>query len=194
VPFIIKLLLFSTLSLLLGLGSARYLVDRGASFTTQQAGPWQFWYNEGRTDADPYTRARTARSGRLPVTAASALFLTATTDSDGGRLISGCSYEIIARPIPAQWWNITLFDDKGGLIPNKAERYSYNSENLTMPASGAYRVYVSAKARGGAWLPSGEDNRLMLVMNIVRPQNIAEASTGKLRPDILPEIRKTGCS
>jgi hypothetical protein len=189
-----KLLFFATFSLVLGLGSARYMVENGASFTTQRAGPWQFWYNEGRSDADPYTRARMARSGRLPVTAASALFLTATTDTDGGRLTSGCSYEIIARPIPAQWWNITLFDSQGGLIPNKAERYSYNSESLTLPTSGAYRIYLSSKARGGAWLPSGENKSLMLVMNIVRPQSVADASTGRLRPEFLPEIRKTGCS
>jgi hypothetical protein len=194
VKLIFKLLFFSTLAVVLGLGSARYMVENGASFTTQQAGPWRFWHNEGKLDADPYTRARAARLGRLPVTAASALFLTAITDSDGGGLTSSCSYEIVARPLPAQWWNIALFNEAGGLIANKAERYSYNSENLTLPTSGAYRIYLSSKARSGAWLPSGENNKLMLVMNIVRPQNLADASTGKLRPESLPEIRKTGCS
>jgi hypothetical protein len=195
VKLIYKLLAFSTLAVVLGLGSARYMVENGASFTTQQAGPWRFWYNEGRPDADPYTRARAARSGRLPVTASSALFLTALTDSDGRRLTSRCSYEIVARPLPAQWWNITVFNADGRLIPNKAERYAFNSENLTLPAGGAaYRIYLSSKARGGAWLPSGENNKLMLVMNIIRPQNLADASTGKLRPESLPEIRKTGCS
>lgn len=191
---IVKLLFFSMLAVILGLGSAGYMVENGASFTTQQAGPWLFWYNEGRLDADPYTRARSARSGRLEVTAASALFLTALTDSDGRRLISACSYEIIARPVPAQWWNITVFDTNGALIPNKAERYSYSSENLTLPTSGAYHIYLSSKARGGAWLPSGTNYRLMLVMNIIRPQNIADASTGRLQQENLPEIRRTGCS
>jgi hypothetical protein len=191
---IFKLMVFSALAVILGLGSAGYMVENGAPFITQHAGPWRFWHNEGRLDADPYTRARAARSGRLEVSSAGALFLTAVTDSDGGRLTSSCSYEIIARPLSAQWWNITLFDASGALIPNKAERHSYSSENLTLPVSGAYRIYVSSKARGGAWLPSGNNNRLMLVMNVIRPRNMTDAGAGRLQPELLPEIRKTGCS
>ena len=87
-----------------------------------------------------------------------------------------------------------MFDASGALIPNKAERYSYSSENLTLPTSGAYQIYLSSKARGGAWLPSGNNTKLMLVMNVIRPQNLADASTGRLQQESLPEIRKTGCS
>lgn len=194
VTLIYRLLFFSTVALILGLGSAWYMVENGAAFIVQQAGPWRFWYNSGRLDADPYTRARMARSGRLPVTAASALFLTATVDSRGGRLVSRCIYEIIARPLPAQWWSLTVFDAGGELIANKAERYAYNSENLALPATGVYRIFLSSRARGGAWLPSGENRKLMLVMNIIRPQNIVDAATGMVRPELLPEIRRTDCS
>lgn len=191
---IYRLLFFSTLALILGLGSTWSMIEHGAPFIVQQAGPWRFWRNSGRLDADPYTRARMARSGVLPVTAASALFLIATEDSEGGRLVSRCVYEIVARPIPAQWWSLTVFDAEGQLIANKAERYAYNSENLALPATGVYRILLSSRARGGAWLPSGENRKLMLVMNIVRPQNIVEAATGMIRPELLPEIRRTGCS
>lgn len=125
---IFKLFLFSALAVILGLGSARHMVEHGASFTTQQAGPWRFWQNEGKLDADPYTRARAARSGRLELSSTSALFLTAVTDNDGRRLTSDCSYEIIARPVPSQWWNIAVYDFSGALIPNKAERHSFSSE------------------------------------------------------------------
>ena len=57
-----------------GLGSAWYMVEAGSRLTTRSYGPWSTWIAAGRPDADPYTRARVARNGLLPI--ASTLELT----------------------------------------------------------------------------------------------------------------------
>src|SRR5689334_20338042 len=92
-------LVFAGLSLVLGLGSAYYMINDGFALVVGPAGPWKTWINAGGLAADPYTRAHIARSGDLPITSASGLTFFASTDSDGGRLRSYCDYEIIARPL-----------------------------------------------------------------------------------------------
>ena len=53
-------------ALMLGIGSAWYMIERGSPLTTTKAGPWDGWITEGNPQADPYTKAHVARSGRLP--------------------------------------------------------------------------------------------------------------------------------
>src|SRR5262249_9548843 len=60
-------ILFTGLSLVLGIGSGLYLVDTGSRLTTQRSGPWIMWSRAGQRDIDPYTRARYAKLGGLPV-------------------------------------------------------------------------------------------------------------------------------
>src|SRR5690606_40202050 len=55
-------------ALILGIGSAWYMIEHGSLLTTARIGPWKSWLSEGNPNADPYTRAHLARSGRLPLT------------------------------------------------------------------------------------------------------------------------------
>ena len=50
--------------------------------------------SEGNPNADPYTKAHLARSGRLPLTSTTARYFLARTDSDGRELTSACEYSI----------------------------------------------------------------------------------------------------
>jgi hypothetical protein len=95
---LIHFLCFALLSLALGLGSAYYSIEHGFALVAPHTGPWKTWINAGSLAADPYTRARIARIGDLPITSASGLTFVATTDSEGEELSSGCDYEIVARP------------------------------------------------------------------------------------------------
>jgi len=193
VTFLIRLIGFSLLALVIGIGSAWYMVDNGAFFTTSSIGPWQTWSNEGRLDADPYTRARMARSGRLPVTGSTALYFTADADSEGGRLSAECDYEIAGRPINALWWSIAAYDGQGEFIRNKADRHSFNSKNITLLPDGSFRIRFAPKARPGNWLPSADADDPILMLRVFRPQNTAEAGSQDTRAEILPSIRRLDC-
>ena len=65
-------------ALVLGIGSAWYMIERGSPLTTVRAGPWKSWLSEGNPNADPYTRAHLARSGRLPLTSTAARYFSVT--------------------------------------------------------------------------------------------------------------------
>ena len=187
-------LAFAALSLILGLGSARRMIDDGFGLVTGSAGPWKTWVHAGAMGADPYTRAHFARSGELPITSASGLTFLARTDDDGHRLSSDCEYEIVAQPLAALWWTIAVYDDDGRLIPNKAKRYAFSNQNLTILSDGTQRIKLSSTARPGHWLPAGEDLYLTLVLRILRPltleQQQSEESFGRQR---LPHIRRVSC-
>lgn len=189
---LINFLIFAGLSLVLGLGSAYYAIEHGFAFVAPHSGPWRSWINAGSLSADPYTRAHIARFGDLPITSASGLTFVASADSDGGDLSSSCEYEIVARPMTAIWWSISLFDSDGQLIPNKAERHAFNSQNLTVLPDGTQRIALAPQARPGHWLPSGEDHDLVLVLRMIRPLSIEQTRQG-LVFDGLPTIRKVSC-
>ncbi len=73
-------------ALILGIGSAWYMIEQGSLLTTTRIGPWKSWLSEGNPNADPYTRAHLARSGRLPLTSTAARYFAADTDSSGRSL------------------------------------------------------------------------------------------------------------
>ncbi len=191
-PVLLKFFAFAALSLVLGLGSAWYMIDPGTALTTTRVGAWETWRREGMIDADPYTQARTARSGRLPVTTATALYFTARHDDDGYTLTSGCDYEIIGRSINSLWWSITLYDSNGDLIANKAERHSFNSQNISLQSNGEFRIAVSSAVKPGNWLPSGRNNDLILMLRVIRPVNAAR-TTRTREPESLPQIKRIDC-
>jgi hypothetical protein len=185
-------LLFAALSLVLGLGSAYYSVEHGFALVAPQAGPWRTWINAGSLSADPYTRAHIARFGDLPITSGSGLTFMASADSDGGELSSSCEYEVVARPLSAIWWSIALYDSDGQLIPNKAQRHAFNSQNLTVLPDGTQRITIAPNARPGHWLPSGEDHDLMLVLRMIRPLSIEQQRQGIVFEG-LPTVRRVNC-
>jgi hypothetical protein len=189
---LIHFLCFAVLSLVLGLGSAYYSIEHGFALVAPHTGPWRTWINAGSLAADPYTRARIARIGDLPITSGSGLTFVATADSDGEELSSDCDYEIVARPLAAVWWSIALFNSDGDLIPNKAGRHAFNSQNLTVLPDGTQRIILSPQARPGHWLPSGKNNDLRLVLRMIRPLSLEQQRQG-LAFQSLPAIQKGSC-
>jgi hypothetical protein len=185
-------LFFAVLSLVLGLGTAYYGIEHGFAFVALRSGPWKAWVNSGSLTADPYTRAHIARFGELPINSANGLTFTAKSDSDGRDLSSACDYEIVARPLSAVWWSIALYDSNGRLIPNKAGRHAFNSQNLTVLPDGTQRIAMAPNARPGHWLPSGEDHDLVLVLRVIRPLSLEQQRQGSALEG-LPAIQRVSC-
>jgi len=179
-------------AVLVGWLSAWYMFQTGSSLTTRTSGPWTSWVSAARTEADPYTRAHFARSGSLPLSADISRIWLARQDSEGQRLHSSCTYEIIGTPIEADWWSITPFDDKGRLIANEASRYSYTSETVALNADGTFRIALARDARPGNWLPTGGAGRLALMLTIIDQNTLLHDEEGT-EPTGVPEIKRIGC-
>ena len=181
-------------ALMLGIGSAWYMIERGSPLTTAKVGPWDGWITEGNPQADPYTRAHVARSGRLPLTSTVARYFTSRTDSAGRTLVSSCEYLVEGGPINARWWSLAVYDEYGGLIDNPSARYSFNSEEMLRHADGSYRVNLSSKARPENWLPSGTaDQNLVLMLRIYSPRETDASGIGLVPAERLPKIERKSC-
>jgi hypothetical protein len=181
-------------ALILGIGSAWYMIDRGSPLTTTKAGPWEGWIGEGNPDADRYTRAHVARSGRLPLTSTVARYFIARKDSAGAALSSNCEYVIVGAPLNARWWSVALYDQYGGLIANRSSRYSFNSEELLRHSDGSFRINLSRHARPENWLPTGAaDQRLVLMLRVYSPRETDVSGIGLIHDQKLPTIERKTC-
>ncbi len=184
--------LLLAVSVAAGWASAWYMVEAGTALTRRTVGPWTSWVSAGRADADPYTRAHFARAGSLPLSAG--VGATWQTRNDGGkqRLHSSCDY-VVEGALDAPWWSIAVFDDRGRLISNAAERYAYSSETIALGADGRFSITLGRDARPGNWLPTGGAGRLNLLLTILDQRSaLAEDGQTSNAPS-LPEIRRLAC-
>lgn len=189
---LINLVVFAALAFGGGLGTAWYMIEAGSRLSTRTFGPWTTWTTAGRPEADPYTRAHTARNGLLPVSSTLELTFRAKSDSSGGRLTSACDYLVVLQDAEPAWWSLAVFDGQGKLVPNSAERFAFNHHTAMREPDGRVAIAVARDARPGNWLPSGRSGRIVLVFTA---QDAAFAASvhdgGQAKP--LPEIQRTGC-
>lgn len=180
--------LFAGIALLGGIASSWYMIEIGTPLTTVKAGPWTSWPAAATPTADPYTRARTARHGSLPISGTVAQVWEARTDGTGQRLRSSCDYAVAGRGLNEGWWTIAVYDDYGHLIPNAADRHSFNSSTIMRSADGSFLVTLARDARPGNWLPTGAAGRLRLVLTLIEAGDVSGTASAAL-----PGIRKVAC-
>ncbi len=186
--------IFIGLVLIGGLGSSYYMVSVGSPLTTVTVGPWTTWKNEGRSDADPYTRAHFARSGTLNLTTEIANTYFAEIDSDGLRLHSSCVYEISGERLDATWWSITALDDRGQLIRNPSDRYTFTRDTVAVSPDGKFTITLARDARPGNWLPTAGAGRLTLAMTLLESEAAIEGDTeAEMEAIALPTIKQVNC-
>jgi hypothetical protein len=175
-----------------GLGSAWYMIERGSRLSTRTIGPWTIWTAAGKPDADPYTRAHTARNALLPLSTTLELTYVARSDSANGRISSSCDYAIVVDGPDPAWWSLAAFDGRGGLIANAAERYAFNTETAMREPDGRAVITLARDARPGNWLPIGTASGITLLLTIQDPAWAAAAQDGSaMKP--LPEIQRIAC-
>jgi hypothetical protein len=174
-----------------GLGSAWYMIEAGSRLSTRTFGPWTTWHAAGRTDADPYTRARIVRDGLLPLASTLELTYRAKTDSSGAQLQSGCEYAVTVDALDGAWWNLAAFDRKGALSPNAADRYAFTSDTAMREPDGRAVIVVARDARPGNWLPVG-GGRITLVLTVQDATMAAAVYEGRAAK-ALPTIQKIAC-
>ncbi len=177
-----------------GVWSSRTMIARGYLVATETYGPWQHWRLEGRTDADPYTRAHLSGSGTLRISADSAGTFEAAVDSNNARLHSSCNYVIEGNDMGQLWWSIAVFNTSGEIIANDASRYAFTSNTAALDPDGSFIITLGRDARPGNWLPTGGAGRLKLVFTILDPATGLSDDARAERNTLLPVIRQEGCS
>lgn len=194
---IFKLVLGSaavTIALAAGVLSSRYMINNGSSLTTDTVGPWSHWRMAGRSGADPYTRAHTARVGTLQIASDTGGVYEASTDTQGAYLHSSCDYIIEGPSTQGQWWSLSVFDSHGRVIANDAQRYAFTADTVASNPDGSYIISLGRDARPGNWLPTGGAGRLVIVFTVLDPATGLSDAQRAERIKLVPDIRREGCS
>jgi hypothetical protein len=189
--FILKCLAVLVVGLVLGVGSAVGVLHLPTGGLGIKNGAWGTNLDVGSQNAGMYLRAYVARVGLFALNKTETVYYTAETDDDGEPLRSSCDYRIEGKDIPTRWWSITLYGEDHFLVPNDRGFYSFNMSNIVREANGSYEVSVSATAKPGTWLPSGDkDQAISLSLRCYNPEPIMYEQPGKVA---LPKVIREGC-
>lgn len=178
----------------LGSLSAQRFVANGFYLTTDSFGPWEQWHDEGRSDADPYTRAHSLGRGTIRLSADVAGVYEARVDAEGARLHSSCDYSIEGPNVDGLWWSLSVFDSNGALIDNEADRHAFTSDTAALNPNGSFTITLGRDARHGNWLPTGGAGRIVVVFTLLDPATGLSPEARASRHLYLPTIRSEGCS
>lgn len=183
-----------TIAITGGVLSSRYMINHGSMLSTISYGPWVYWKDAGRRSADPYTRAHFSRNGALRLSSDSAGVYEANSDPEGAYLHSSCDYVLEGPYAHGLWWSLSVFDSRGQLISNDADRYAFTSDTVASNPDGSYIVTLGRDARPGNWLPTGGAGRLVIVFSLLDPATGLSEEERAERYKMLPEIRRENCS
>lgn len=172
-----------------GLALTWHMSARDNGFGALDIGVWRAWPRSGTLDADPYARANFARSGELPLGLSEGIAFIATADQQRHPLDGRCVIRIKGRLLPARFWTLTIYDDRGRLIENPASRYGFTSTEVIYDADGSVDIRISPRASSGNWLPSGERDRIVAIFRLYdMPTGVARSEAAEM-----PRVTQEQC-
>lgn len=191
----LRIIFIATVTLVIALGggaySAWYAVRHFDGFAAYRVGDWTAYPKRGTAEADPYSRARDAREGALPLGAAEGIAFFAYEDDDGAPLARNCTYRIEGNSPPARFW--TLHAAGRNQIPLDAATglpSTLHSEEIIRKQNGDFVISVSPKAQPGNWLAVSGEGDMTLVMTLYDTPASGDSGLIGLK---FPAVRKVGC-
>lgn len=129
-------------------------------------GPWQAWPNAGTDRVDPYSRARLARNGEIPLGSGEGLALVARVDDAGRPLDARCDYRVAGQTPSARLWTIALEDPQGRTISPGNVPAALPSDSLLRLPDGSFQIVVSRNPQAGNWIASGAPGPFHIVVRL----------------------------
>lgn len=186
-------LTFLSLAIALGLGtySAAWMIDHFEGTETVVVGPWHADRTAGSPAADPYAKARQARSGNLTLGLGEGVAFRARVDSQGAELRRECSYRLEGAYPPARVATLAAYDFEGRLIEAGNERPDHLvSLNWMREDDNSAMIAVGPVARPGNWLATVGDGGYILALTFYDTPVSTDSGAA---PIAMPHIVKTDC-
>ncbi|MEN3930426.1 DUF1214 domain-containing protein [Microvirga sp. W0021] len=193
-PSIEWLVLYALLlALIIGFGSALWMLRTPYPFGKEHNGPWVYWPEIGSSDIDPYAMAIVTQKARLPLGVNEGLELLATTDSTGRALYASCHYTLGNSISQARYWTITVYGTGTPAFHNvNAARANFTSSEIVRNEQGAFTINLSRDAASGNWIKLPKSGKFFIVLRLYDlPTTEDRVGLGQYR---LPEITLQGCS
>lgn len=185
---IVNVLISLTIASILGIYTGLKRIKLMAQKRTAQNGSWRINLNTGSKDANFYERATVAAVGLFGLNKKEVVYFTTFRDSQGRPLNSKNSYRLEGKTFDARWWSITTYGHDHYLIPNKLDRYSYNSKNILLKDDGSYMIHLSTEPQGENWLPVGNRGNFSITIRLYNPAKSVYENPAQIDvPQILKE-------
>lgn len=169
-------------------------------------GPWTAWPDEGSQGADPYTRAKVAARGTVPLGIGEGVAFEALADSSGQPLMRRCDYAVSGRTPKARIWTLTAHDvgqqDRGGeaLTRPDGEVAALTSRDLVRGEDGSFTIAIGPTPGPGDRIvlrpakpaaPPALPQRLRIVLRLY---DSPVSTSAELFEPTMPSIERRGCS
>ena len=181
--------------LLVGLGLGSYLswtsIQRQHGFGAINIGSWTAWPLAGSPSADPYTKAKVAADGDVPLGAAEGLAFQALQDSKGRPLKLECRYVVSGQTPPARFWTFSAHDTKNTPIRlDNGQISSIVSTIILRDTAGKFSIEVGSQLASGNWLPITGKGDFKLFLRLY--DSPITSTSGIVDPE-MPTIVEQGC-
>ncbi len=187
---IIRSLLAGLTGLVIGIGSALFLIFGPADFGGVSVGPWRTNTLIGSPDAPGLVRAVVARRGLLALSREQAMYFSADQDSEGRPLQEACTYRLAFPGLPdAFWWSVTLYAEDDFLAVNGLEAHSVTADDFGLAPIG-FAATVSPNRAEGAWISTQNAGAFNLTLRLYKPIEEIVEDPGRA---ILPSIERLDC-
>ena len=146
------------IGLAVGAWTAHSSIRADIGIGSLSVGPWTAWPLEGSLEADPYTKAKVAAEGAVPLGVGEGVEFEATTDSSGRPLDAACDYKVLGRTPKARIWTLTAHraapdgaDGPAMLRPDDAVA-ALTSRDLVRGEDGSFAVALGPTPSPGNWI------------------------------------------
>ena len=175
----------------LGIAAVRMMsLQRSAAFATY--GSWRGTANLP-LNKDNLVTTQVTLFALFALPSHEAVYLFASNDDKDKGLNGSSSYTIQGNihDLKAGYWSITAYGKDLYLIPNAANRYSFNNNNLVTDSLGNFKIYISSASSDGSenWLPVAAGANFRLVLRLYQAD---KDFVEHLENAHLPTIKKDG--
>ncbi|WP_182085588.1 DUF1214 domain-containing protein [Aureimonas sp. ME7] len=187
------LLTILAIGIALGLGgwSASYMLDHYEGADILVVGPWHADRTAGSPSADPYSKARLARSGNLTLGLGEGVAFQARTDTGGRELRRECNYRLEGAYPPARVTTLSAFEPTGRPMPATEGRPTHLvSLNWMRSDDNRAVISVGALAQPGNWLALEGTGSYVLALTLYDTPVSTDSGAA---PIAMPFIVRTGC-
>lgn len=185
--------LFFILVIGLGLGGllSRVSIESNLGFGAKTIGQWTAWPQAGSRDADPYTKAKVATDGDVPLGAAEGIAFHGKLDNRNETLNLNCSYVIAGQMPPARLWTLTAHHLDGRVVQTSSGRpAALTSRTIVRKPDGSFVVQIGPSLRGGNWLEISGQGPFEFIARLYDTQI---AGTADLGSPTMPTISLESC-
>ncbi|MEP1206713.1 MAG: DUF1214 domain-containing protein [Rhizobiaceae bacterium] len=189
------------IGLFLGGALAWLSIQKNHGFGTLSIGQWTAWPQAGSVNADPYSRAKVAADGDVPLGAAEGLAFHALSDRRGNGLRRNCQYRLSGLTPPARLWTLAAHDlNDRVLVRSDGMASNLVSRQLLRESDGSFEINVGPALAAKNWLEidgnangddgggNGESYKLIL-----RLYDSPITSAGRVTDATMPDVTRLRC-